>query len=99
MPVLDQFAEMDRLVGLVVKASASRAANLGSIPACAVDLSRGSSHTSDLKFGVPVASLPGAWRYRISAGTGRRDVSMLRLGEIERVICNFCLRVAVRTIV
>ena len=37
----------------------------------------GSSHTSDLKIGTPVATLPGAWRYRISAGTGWPDVSIL----------------------
>ena len=30
----------------------------------------GSSHTSDLEIGTPVATLPGAWRYRFSAGTG-----------------------------
>ena len=37
----------------------------------------GSSHTSDLKIGTPVATLPGAWRYRVSAGTGRSGVSIL----------------------
>ena len=26
------------------------------------------SHTNDLKTGPPVAALPGAWRYRVSAG-------------------------------
>ena len=30
----------------------------------------GSSHTSDLKTGTPVATLPGAWSYRVSPGTG-----------------------------
>ena len=48
----------------------------GSNPACAVIFS-GSSHTSDLKIGIPVATLPGAWRYRVSAGTGRPGVSIL----------------------
>ena len=43
------------LIGLVVKASASRA---GSKPACA-GIFLGSSHTSDLKIGTPVATLPG----------------------------------------
>ena len=38
---------------------------------------KGSSHTSDLKIGTPVATLPGAWRYRVSAGTGRLGVSIL----------------------
>ena len=28
------------------------------------------SHTNDFKIGTPVATLPGAWRYRVSAGTG-----------------------------
>ena len=37
----------------------------------------GSSHTSDLKIGTPVATLPGAWRYRVRAGTGRPGVSIL----------------------
>ena len=37
----------------------------------------GSSHTSDLKIGTPVATLPGAWRYRVSTGTGRPGVSIL----------------------
>ena len=50
-----------------------------------------SSHTSDLKIGTPVASLPGAWRYRVSAGTGWPGVSILWLGEAESWICNFYL--------
>ena len=37
----------------------------------------GSSHTSDLKIGTPVTTLPGAWHYRISAGTGWPGVSIL----------------------
>ena len=59
----------------------------------------GSSHTSDLKIGTPVATLPGAWRYRVSTGTGRPGVSILWLGEVERWICNFYLSVAARKIV
>ena len=59
----------DRLVGRVVKASASNPACDGIFP--------GSSHTSDSKIGTPVATLPGAWRYRVSAGTGRPGVSIL----------------------
>ena len=38
---------------------------------------RGSSHTNDFKIGTPVASLPGACHYRVSAGTGRPGVSIL----------------------
>ena len=87
-----------RLVGLVVKASASRTKVPGSNPACAGIFS-GSSHTSDLKIGTPVATLPGAWRYRVSTGTGRPGVSILWLGEVERLICNFYLSVAARRIV
>ena len=71
---------------------------LGSNPACAGIFS-GSSHTSDFKIGTPVATLPGAWRYRVSTGTGRPDVSILWLGEVESWICNFYLSVAARKIV
>ena len=35
------------------------------------------SHTCDLQIGTPVATLPGAWRYRVSAGTGWPSVSIL----------------------
>ena len=58
------------------KASASRAEDPVSNPACARIFS-GSSHTSDLKIGTPVATMPGAWRYRVSIGTGRPGVSIL----------------------
>ena len=37
----------------------------------------GSSHTSDLKIGTPLVTLPGARRYRVSTGTGRPGVSIL----------------------
>ena len=53
-------------------------------PACAGIFS-GSSHISDLKLCTPVATLSGAWRYRVSAGTCRPGVSMLWLSEIEEV--------------
>ena len=32
---------------------------------------------SDSNIGTPVATLPGAWRYRVSAGTGWPGVSIL----------------------
>ena len=70
------FREKDRLPGLVVKASASRAEDPGFESRLRRDLS-GSSHTSDFKIGTPVATLPGAWHYRVSAGTGRPDASIL----------------------
>ena len=40
------------------------------------DFSR-SSHTSDFKIGAPVATLPGAWPCRVSAGTDWPGVNML----------------------
>ena len=55
-------------------------------------------HTSDFKIGTPVATLSGAWRYRVSAVTGWSDVSILWLGEVESLICNFYLSVAARKI-
>ena len=87
-----------RLVGLVVKTSASGAGDPGFESRWRRDFS-GSSHTSDLKIGTPVATLPGAWRYRVSAGTGRPGVSILWLGEVESLICSFYLSVAARKIV
>ena len=66
----------DRLVGLVVRRSPRERKIPGSNPACDGIFS-GSSHTSDLKIGTPVATLPGAWRYRVSTGTGRPGVSIL----------------------
>ena len=71
---------------------------LGSNPACAGIFS-GSSHTSDLNIGTPVAALPGAWHYRVSTGTGRPGVSILWLGEVEIWICSFYLSVAARKFV
>ena len=67
---------LDRLVGLVDEASASRVEDPGFESHLRRDFS-GSSHTSDLKIGTPVATLPGAWHYRVSAGTGRPGVSIL----------------------
>ena len=55
-------------VGLVVKVSASRAADLQFDARLRHgDFSR-LSHTSDLHIGTSVATLPGAWRYRVSTG-------------------------------
>ena len=66
----------DRLDGLVVMASASRAEDPGFESRLCRDFS-GSSHTSDSKIDTPVATLPGAWRHRVSTGTGRPGVSIL----------------------
>ena len=46
-----------------------------------------------------MATLPGAWRYRASIVTGWPGISILWLGEVESLICNFCPSVAARTIV
>ena len=56
------------------KVSASRAADLASIHRRSFSRS---SHTSDFKIGTPVATLPGAWRYWVSAGTDRLSISIL----------------------
>ena len=87
-----------RLVSLVARRPPWERKIPGSNPACAGIFS-GSSHTSDFKIGTPVATLPGAWRYRVSTGTGRPGVSILWLGEVERLICNFYLSVAACKIV
>ena len=86
------------LVGLVLRPPPPERKIPGSNSACA-GIFWGSSHTNDLKIGTPVATLPGAWRYRVSTGTGRPGVSILGLGEVERLICNFYLSVAARKIV
>ena len=71
------FYNLYRLVGLVVKASALRAEDPVFESRLRRDFFSGSSHTSDLKIGTPVATLPGAWRYRVGAGTGPPGVSIL----------------------
>ena len=58
-----------RLAGLVVKASESRRADPGFVSSWRRDYS-GSSHTTDLNIGIPVATLPGA-------GTGWPGVGIL----------------------
>ena len=77
-----------RFAGQVAKASAPRAADRGIDSRLRLDFS-GSSHTSDLKIGTPVATLPDAWRYRVRAGTGLPGVSILWLGEMESLVCSF----------
>ena len=66
----------DRLVSLVVKASASRAEDPGFKSHLRREDFSGSSHASDLIISTPVATLPGAWRYRVSARTGWPGVSI-----------------------
>ena len=88
----------DRLVGLVVRASAPRTEDPRFGSHWRRDFS-GSSHTSDLNIGTPVATLPCAWRSRVSAGTGRPCFSILWLGDVESSICSFYSSVAAHTIV
>ena len=45
-----------------------------------------------------VAALPGTWHYRVSARTGQPGVSILRLGQIASLICNFYLSAETCTI-
>ena len=49
--------------------------------------------------GISVATLPGTWRARVSAGTGWPGVSIQCLGEVDSLICNFYLSVAARAFV
>ena len=60
----------------MVKASASGAEDPG-FEYCLRPYFSRSSHTSDLKIDTQMATLPGAWRYKVSAGTGRPGVSIL----------------------
>ena len=55
----------DHHARLVFKTSASRVPDLALVPAFTRV-----SHTSDLKIGNPVVTLPGTWHYRVSTGTG-----------------------------
>ena len=59
----------DRSVGVVVKAPASRAADPGFDSRLLREDFSGWSRISDLKLDTPVPTQPGAWRYRVSAGT------------------------------
>ena len=79
-------------VGLAVKASAPRAEDPGFKSRLRGDFS-GSSHSGD----TPVATLPGAWRCRVSAGTGQSGVGILVI-ERESLICYFYLSVASRLV-
>ena len=69
--------------GWTVKTVVTWRSSASMIPAPGFDsrLRRGSlswpSHTSDLRIGTPVATLPGARQCRVSTGTGRPGVSIL----------------------
>ena len=64
-----------------------------------IRIKSGWCHTSNLKIGTPVATLPGAWHCWVNAGTGWPGVSILWLGEMESLICSFYLSTAARKIV
>ena len=66
---ISAFRVPDHLVGLMVKLSTLRVEGPGFESCLRQDFSR-SRHTSDLKMCTPVATLPCACRYRVSAGTG-----------------------------
>ena len=73
-----EYPEGNRLVGLVVKASASRAEDPGfESRLCRISFFRGRVIPVTKKIGTPVVNLPGAWCYRVSTGTGRPGVSIL----------------------
>ena len=72
----EQGVVRDRLIGLVVRRPPRERKIHSSNPACA-GLFLGLSHTSDSNIGTPGATLPGAWRYRVSTGTGQPGVSIL----------------------
>ena len=97
-PVTSFSPTVNRLAGPVVKASTSGAEDQGFESRLQRDFSA-PSHTSDLKVATQVATLPGTWHYKVSAGTGRPGVSILWVGEVESLICNFYLSVAARKIV
>ena len=84
---------------MVIKAKASRAADMGSIPFRCRFFFSTSSHTSDLKIGTPVAAMPGAWRYRLAQCWNWSIGCQRTVGEIGKLINNFYLSVAARTIV
>ena len=58
-----------RLAGLVLKASASGAEDPGFESRLRRDFP-GRAIPVDFKIGTPVATMPGAWSSRVSAGTG-----------------------------
>ena len=66
-----------RLIGLVVKVSASRAEDLGCKPHLCHGIFLGRVIPVALKIGTSVAIMPGMWHYRVSAGTGWPSVSIL----------------------
>ena len=77
MPDHSVHSHSHRLVGLVIQASSLRAEDPGFDSRLRRGDFSGSRHTSDLRIGSPVATLPGARRCRVSAGTDRPGVNIL----------------------
>ena len=75
--VLYRPVDTNRLVGRLFKVSTSRAADPGFNFHLRGGDFCGSSHASHLKIDTPVATLPGAWHEKVSAGTGWPGVSIL----------------------
>ena len=76
---------VNHLVGLVVKASASRAEDPGFESRWRRDFAE-SSHTSELYIGTPVATLPGAWLYRFNGAANKIklkcDLNFVKLNSL-----------------
>ena len=58
-----------------MKASVSAAEDLGLDSGLRLRDFSGLCHTNDLNIGISVATLAGAWRYRVMAGTGWPGIS------------------------
>ena len=84
--------QVNRLVGLVVKASASRAEDPGFE-------SRDFFGVESYQWLLQWLPCQAPWRHRVSIGTGWPSVSILWLGEMESSVCNVYLSVAARKIV
>ena len=90
---------MDRLVGLVVKASRLESGRSRVPIPLAPGFFRGRVIPVTSKLALQWLPCPGAWRHRVSAETGRPGVRIIRLGEVESLICHFYLSVAARKFV
>ena len=97
-PIVLYSCYMNRLAGLVIKGSASGAEDPGFESHLHCGSFWAESYQWYKKIGTAVVTLPGTSHYRVSAGTGQPGISILWLGEVESLICNFYLSVAARKI-
>ena len=95
-PVMDlqSWESCNGVILLRILSSASDSAHLLFKCSLNIFMHHPRQYQTDLNFCTPVAILPGACRYRVSAGAGWPGVSIQWLGEVESWICNFCLSVA-----